>query len=122
MTALAARTQLQDAIVSALPLVAVYPMSPAQVSGPSVVIAPAGWSINNGSQVAYRVEVSCLTNKPDTTQALEDLEAMGATAWLAALGAGWNAQDMSDPAAVTYADQPYLAMTFTASRLVTLAT
>lgn len=122
MTAVAARAKLQAAIVSALPLVAVYPMPPTSVSGPSVVIAPAGWAINNGSQVAYRVEVSCLTNKQDTTQALEDLEAMAATAWLTALGSGWTAGDMSDPAAVTYGEQPYLAMTFTASRLVTLAT
>lgn len=120
MTAAAARAQLQGALTSALPLTAVFPMPPPQVSGPSVVIAPDGWETNNGTQVVYRVQVSVLTNKPDTTQALEDVEAMAAAAWIAAAGAGWSAGDMSAPDQVTYADQPYLAMSFTARRITTL--
>ena len=119
MTTAAARAQLQGALTAAVPLAAVYPIPPASIAGPSVVIAPDGWSVNNGAQVEYRVSVSLVTNKPDTTQALEDLESIAA-AWLATFAAGWSPGDMSAPSEVTYADQPYLAMTYSARRLATL--
>lgn len=120
MTTAAARAQLQGALTAAVPLAAVYPMPPASIAGPSVIIAPDGWAVNNGAWVEYRVSVSLVTNKPDTTQALEDLESMAAAAWLATFAAGWSPGDMSAPSEVTYADQPYLAMTYSARRLATL--
>lgn len=120
MTAAAARTQLQGALTTAVPLAAVYPMPPMSVAGSSVVIAPDGWTVNNAAQVEYRVNVSVVHNQPDTTQALENLEAMAAAAWLAAFAAGWSPGDMGAPQEVTYAEQPYLAMTFGARKLVTL--
>jgi len=120
VTAAAARTQLQGALTAAVPLAAVYPMPPMSISGASVIIAPDGWAVNNGTQVEYRVNVSVVLNQPDTTQALTDLEAMAAAAWLASFAAGWIPGDMSAPVEVTYADQPYLAMTYSARRLATL--
>ena len=121
MTATAARAQLQAAITAAAPLTPVYPMPPLSLAGPSIVLEPAGWSIQNATQVVYRVDVHTVLNAPDTSSALEALETLAAAVWLAALGAGWSPGDMGGPQAVTYADQPNLSMTFTASRLVTLA-
>lgn len=120
MTATAARAQLQAAQATALPQVAVYPLPPMSLAGPSVVIEPDGWVLMNGAQVIYRARVHVIHNAPDTTTALGDLEGMAATSWLATLAAGWSPGDMGGPEAVTYADQPFMSMTYTAQRLVTL--
>ncbi len=120
MTAAAERGALRTALAAAIPTAALYAMPPASIAGLSLVIAPDGWRTNTTAQVDYQVSVSVLNNGPDTTQALEDLEANAAIAWKATAAAGWQVGDMNGPEAVTYADQPYLAMTFTARRITTL--
>lgn len=122
MTTTAARVALAATLTAAVPLTAVYDTPPMKLAGPSVVIAPDGWQLQNLNQVRYTVSVSCVLNQPDTTQALNDLEAMASSVWQATLAAGWAVDDMGGPDAVTYNDQPHLSMTFRASRLVTLTT
>jgi hypothetical protein len=120
MTATVEREALATAIAAGLTGVKVHALPPGSVAGPSIVIAPGGWKPRNYAQVEYQVELSILHNAPDTTHAIGVLEEMAAVAYLSALGAGWSVGDVSGPEPVEYAGQPFIAMTFKASHLVTL--
>lgn len=122
MTAIVSRTALANALAVALPTAAVHAIPPGSVAGPAIVLSPAGWDQHNMAQVAYHVEIHCLHNAPDTSTAHEYLEVMAATTYLTCLLNGWAVASVKPTDAVEYAGQPFLAITMTATRLVTLAT